>query len=192
MIYPYIIEKFAHFNLNDEEIYELSKILSFKEIQRKEVLFSFEERVNTIALLVKGAIYSSTLDIDGSTRITGFHYPSSLTEIVFNYEDYLQNASSTKIFKAYEDSTLLLLDIASVKRLYEKFPRFYQLELMIMEPNFLMALKNLRILQAKTSHDKIKLLKDHFPNIFQLFPYNYIASYLGIHRNTFNKVMALL
>lgn len=189
MLYPYITQKFAHFNLNEEEMYELSKILTFKKFHRKEILFFDGERVNTIALIVEGSAYSSILDVDGVVRITSFHYPSSLLEIVFNYEDYLQNMPSQKIYRAYEDVLLLLLDIAAVKRLYEKFPRFYQLELMIMEPNFVIALKNVRILQAKTATDKIKLLKDYFPQIFQLFPYSYIASYLGIHRNTFKKVM---
>ncbi|MCW2263161.1 MULTISPECIES: Crp/Fnr family transcriptional regulator [Sphingobacterium] len=189
MIYHYITEKFSHFNLNEEEIYELSKILTFKKIHRKEILFCAGERVNTIALIVKGSVYGSILNVDGVVQITSFHYPSSLLEIVFNYEDYLLNNSSQMIFRAYDDALLLLLDIAAVKRLYEKFPRFYQLELMIMEPNLVMALKNVGILQAKTATDKIKLLKDNFPQIFQIFPYSYIASFLGIHRNTFNKVM---
>ena len=57
MLYPYITQKFAHFNLNEEEMYELSKILTFKKFPRKEILFFDGERVNTIALIVEGSAY---------------------------------------------------------------------------------------------------------------------------------------
>lgn len=192
MIYKYVTEKFSHFNLADEEIFALIGILKFRRYKRKETIFYIGERVNTIAMLVEGAAYSTMLHDDGKERITSLHYPDSLSEIVFNYEDYLQGSPSQKNYLVYEESLLLLLDINAVRRLYEQFPRFYQLELMLMQPNLLLALKSIHILQGHTSNEKIRLLKQHFPKIFQLFPYSYIASYLGVHRNTFNKVMASL
>lgn len=190
MIIEFITKKFAHFNLIDEEIYELSKILTFQKFRKKEYVFFPGARVNKIALIVKGSVYSSILDIEGSFRITSFHYPSSYGEIVFNYEDYLEDVHSKKVFQAYEDSLLLFLDIVAVKKLYERFPRFYQLELTIMEGNFFLALKNIRILQSKNAAEKIILFKEMYPHVFQIFPYSYISSYLGIHRNTFNKVIS--
>ena len=188
----YIVDKFSHFNLNEEEIFELNKILIFKRFRRKEIIFSYGERVTTIALIIEGAVYSSILQQDGTTRITSLHYPSTLGEIIFNFEDYLQDRPSKKNYRVQDDCLLLMLDIPAVKRLYEQFPRFYQLELMIIQPNFVTALKNIEILQSKNAADKIKLLKFHAPEVFKLFPYGHIASYLGIHRNTFNNVISIL
>ncbi|QIH35931.1 Crp/Fnr family transcriptional regulator [Sphingobacterium sp. DR205] len=166
--------------------------MSFKRYRRGELIFKVGERVDTIALLVEGAVYSDFYDEDGNQRITSFHCPLDSGEIVFNYEDYLQERPSQKSYKAFGDSLLLLLDISAVKVLYDRFPRFYQLELMIMQPNLIHALKNISILQARTAAEKIALLKEHSPKTFQVFPYSYIASFLGIHRNTLNAVLTTL
>ncbi len=190
MVYRYITEKFSHFNLVDEEIFALIQIMKFKRYPRHGTIFGIGERTNTIALLVEGSAYSSMLQDDGKKRITSFHYSGSLSEIIFNYEDYLEDNPSQKHYQVYEESVLLLLDVSAVRRLYEEFPRFYQFELMIVQQNLLYALKNIHILQANASNEKIKLLRQSFPKLLQLFPYSYIASYLGIHRNTFNKVMS--
>ena len=192
MIYEFIKSRFSHFNLNEEETIVLVKILRFKRFRRKEIIFHFGERVHSIALLVEGSAFSRTLCSDGNDQILSFHYPTSIGEIVFNYDDYIQGNLSQKIYQAYEDSLLLFLDVQAVKQLYAKYPKFYQLELMIMEPNLVHALQNIRILQANSAEEKIRLLKDYYPKIFQVFPYQYIASYLGIHRNTFNNALGRL
>lgn len=189
MLNHYIETKFSAYNLNEEEVMELIRVFRLKRYRRKERIFNLEDRMSTVGFLLEGSVYSSVIRQDGKLCITSFHYPLSIGEIVFNYEDYLQERLSQKIYHVYEDALLLLVDINTIKSLKTRFPKFYQLEMMIMELTLEHALKSIHIFQAKTIAEKVMLLKTHSPKTFQIFPYSYIASYLGIHRNTLNKLM---
>ena len=189
MLIDYIVNKFAHFNLTEEELQETRKILRLEHYKRNSLFLKRGEHSTRIGLLVKGLMYAYSIDGTGEEQIHDVFYPSSSHDIVFNYEAYIQAEPSQVFYKFYQDSTIIVLDIAEVKQLYQQFPRFYQLEMLIMQPQFLQALFQNKLLRAGSAPEKIAILKRQSPEIFKLFPSAYIASYLGIHRNTFNRAM---
>lgn len=190
MLINHIIQKFAHFNLTEEELEETRKILRVEHVKRNSFFLKKGEQSNRIGLLVEGLIYAYSMDNEQEEHIHSFFYPGSQQDIVFNYEAYIQHHPSEIAYKCYQDATLLVLDTVEAKKLYQQFPRFYQLEMLIMQPQFLQALFRSKMLQSGSAFEKISILKTQSPEIFRLFPSTYIASYLGIHRNTFNRAMS--
>ena len=190
MFINHIIEKFAHFGLTDRELEETRKILRVEHIKRNSFFLKKGEHSNRIGLLVKGLVYAYSMNRGSEEQIHSFFYPGSQQDIVFNYESYIQHSPSEIAYKCYQDATLIVLDTEEVKQLYQQFPRFYQLEMLIMQPQFLQALFRSKMLQSGSALEKISILKAQSPEIFKLFPSIYIASYLGIHRNTFNRAMS--
>lgn len=190
MFIDHITEKFAHFDLTAHELEETRKILRVEHVKRNSFFLKKGEHSNRIGLLVKGLIYAYSSDSNSEEHIHNFFYPGSSQDIVFNYESYIQNVPSELAYKCYQDATLIVLDTMEVKKLYQQFPRFYQLEMLIMQPQFLQALFRSKMLQSGSALEKITILKAQAPEIFRLFPSIYIASYLGIHRNTFNRAMS--
>lgn len=189
MFINHIIEKFAHFDLSEEELKETRKILHLEHFKRNSFFLKKGECSSRIGLLIKGLMYAYNMDSNEEEHVHGFFYAASQHDVVFNYEAYIQNSPSEVSYKCYQDATMIVLDTKKVKELYEQFPRFYQLEMLIMQPQFLQALSRSKMLHAGSAPEKISLLKAQSPEIFKLFPSAYIASYLGIHRNTFNRAM---
>ncbi|GHE45659.1 Crp/Fnr family transcriptional regulator [Sphingobacterium griseoflavum] len=189
MFLNHITEKFAHFNLSEAEIGALRKILHLEHFKKNSFFIKKGEYSNRIGLLIKGLLYAYDRDSNEEEQIHSFFFAASQHDVVFNYEAYIRNVPSAVSYKCYQDVTMIVLDTVKVKELYEQFPRFYQLEMLIMQPQFLQALYRSKMLHASSAPEKISLLKAQTPELFKLFPSAYIASYLGIHRNTFNRAM---
>ncbi|WP_133641414.1 Crp/Fnr family transcriptional regulator [Sphingobacterium paludis] len=189
MLIDRIIKKFMHIDITEDELLEARKILRIEYGKRNSFFLRKGEHSSRVGFLIEGLLYAYSIDSNGEEQIHNFFYPSFPHDVLFNYEAHIQVQSSQVAYKFYQDSTIVVLDTAGLKKLYEKFPRFYSLEMLIMQPQFLQATYQNKLLRAGKALEKIAILKRQSPEIFKLFPSAYIASYLGIHRNTFNRAM---
>ncbi|MBU2996437.1 Crp/Fnr family transcriptional regulator [Cellulophaga baltica] len=184
-----IKQRYPHFNLTDDEISILEQHITTCYFKRNDLFLKEGTPCEKIGVIFKGTAYSYKMDDNGEEVIKHFFYPNN-QDILFNYESYLQNESSNLNIKFQEESFVGFFDIQEIINLYTEYPRFLHLEMLLVKQQFQYALQRSKTLQLGTAEEKIKLLQKHKPKAFELFPYSHIASYLGIHRNTFRRVFS--
>ncbi|WP_179353775.1 Crp/Fnr family transcriptional regulator [Winogradskyella vidalii] len=188
-ISEHINNKYDYFNLTAKEISILEQHLTTCVFKRNDLFLKEGSPCKKIGLILKGTAYSYIIDDNGEEVIKHFFYPNN-QDILFNYESYLQNENSNLNIKFQEESFVSFFYIHDIINLYTEYPRFLHLEMLLIKQQFQYALQRSKILQLGSAEEKIKLLQKFKPKAFELFPYSHIASYLGIHRNTFRRVFS--
>ncbi len=190
-ILKYIKQQYSHFNLTEEELSVLGEYITFHHYKRNELFLEQNNPSEKVGLLIKGTAYSYRINDNADEVIQDFFYPDG-QEGLFDYESYFQQENSTINIKFQEDAMVAYYKLEEAKKLYKAYPRFLQFEILLTQQEFIKAVQRIQILQLKSNEEKIKLLQKQKPEIFELFPYGHIASYLGIHRNTFRRVFSKL
>lgn len=184
-----INKKYPHFNLTNEETSILEQNMTTCFFKRNDLFLKEGTPCKKIGLILKGTAYSYNIDNNGEEVIKDLFYPNN-QDILFNYESYLQNENSNLNIKFQEESFVAFYYIQDIINLYTDYPRFLHLEMLLVKQQFQYALQRSKTLQLGSAEEKIKLLQKNKPKAFELFPYSHIASYLGIHRNTYRRVFA--
>lgn len=189
MAFQEIVSKLQEKNINltPEEVVVLKQVFTVETLKKGQLFQEIGQLSTVLGIVTEGALYAYAYQEDGTERIYNFYYPNEQS-IVFNYESYYKEEPSNVYIKCYEKCTLFTVEIAALRDLYEQYPVFFQIEKEIAKHNLKTAIHKIEILQEDSNSIKIKKFQDYYTRIFSLFPYSYIASYLGIHRNTFNRI----
>lgn len=170
-----------------DEVSVLRSLITIVELKKDEIFVDFGKQ-NKIGLIIKGSVYSYYMDDEGNEKISDIYYEKE-KNFVFDYESYLLEKPLKVSIKANDNCTLIVANVQSIKSLYDKYPRFYQVEMSIVRQHFLLAIDRIKILQHKDPTAGLKMLMNRLPGIFSHFSYLQIASYLGIHRNTLRTAL---
>lgn len=188
-------------NMQDAKIYDLFQgILKSNEIRlllkkgsriklKKGAYFSFEDTYcNKIGILLKGMLYSFNFDENGNKQIFQFYFiPNNY--IVIDYKSYTTNQKADASIAVIEDCELLIFDTDYIQKLENRNLDFVKVQLEIAKQKYLFSQEIISVLQTKNLIDKIKVIKEKSPELLCKVPYSYLASYLGVHRNTLNLAL---
>lgn len=184
----FIKNQFESFNLNEKELTVLSDLIEVITVKKDFCFLDCAKKSSHFGLIIKGSFYSIAVDKHGNEIIQDVFYETQKPFII-DYESYLQDKVSDHKIIANTESKLILVDIHNARTLYKTYPRFYQMELMVLKQNFVNAIYRIKVLQEQQPSDKINYLKSILPDIFQYFSYSQIASFLGVHRNTLSRAL---
>ena len=184
----FIKKQFATFNLTANELQILDDLIDVVSVKKGHCFLDFGNRSSHFGLIMQGSFYSAAIDEHGNEIIHDIFYETEKPFII-DYESYLQDKPTAHTIKANSEAVLIKVNIQRTLQLYIDHPRFYQLELLVLQQNFLSAISRIKILQEQEPANKIKFLQDNLPDIFHHFSYSQIASYLGVHRNTINRAL---
>lgn len=159
---------------------------------RKGEVFSEQgKKCNVIALLQNGIFGGYQQNPDGSKRIVQF-YLLPHNYLVVDYPCFLTNSISTQTIEALEDCEVLIYDMQAYEMLQQKFPNFLHLEKLTAEEKYLQSQELINMFQTANAKQKIELIKEKAPELLAKVPYSYLASFLGLHRNSFAEAMKKL
>ncbi|WP_410880736.1 Crp/Fnr family transcriptional regulator [Myroides sp. DW712] len=173
--------------INQEEIARLKQIMVAVELQKGDFFQEFGQWSTHMGIVTEGALYAYSLHDDGSEKVHDFYYPVEHA-VVVDYKSYHKNEPSKVYIKCHEKCILYLVNLKEVRALYGQFPVFAQIESVIAKYNIKNAINKIEILQEDSNQIKIDKFRYYYSKVFHFFPYSYIASYLGIHRNTLNRL----
>lgn len=181
----FLIEK-THLSADEiQQILRHGKPLSLK----KGELFSEENTFSKkIGLLRKGILYSYYYDEKGERKINQFFLVPD-NYIVVDYESYMLGEKSRYTIAAIDYAELLVFDADYLISVEKDHPDFLKIQLEVANQKFLLSQKIIELLQIGDLKEQLKILKKHAPEILEKVPYSYIASYLGVHRNTLTSAL---
>lgn len=179
------------FGLEESTISRIVDTYESLEIKKGKSFLKEGKKSDKIGLLLSGLLYAYTTDDNGNKNVSRFFYsPENL--IVVNLESFIQNKNSDETIECLEDSYLITIDREALFNLYIEEPQLNNIGRTLAEESYIKALKKIKLLQTKNGRERILLLREQSPELFLKVQKSYIASYLGMHRNTYDKAFKMI
>ncbi|MFN5627866.1 MAG: Crp/Fnr family transcriptional regulator [Bacteroidota bacterium] len=178
-----------HFSTNqkltDNTKVEICKLLTVVNLDKKHVIIRENQRHDFAYFVIKGAVRSYYLK-DGVEVNTWFALENDMVGSLHNFKDN----PSRETIELVENSTLIAINLKQVKPLMFSNIQIANFINAIIEDYALFLEDKIYFSQMMSSIDKYQILLDKEPQLFQRIPLTYIASFLGISRETLSRLRA--
>jgi CRP-like cAMP-binding protein len=108
--------------------------------------------------------------------------------LVSSFESFLTRKPSKESIHFLEDSKLILISREDFYGLYERSAAFQEMGRKLAEYNYILAMERIYSLQHDTAQMRYEKLLHIYPDLVNLVPHHYIASYLGITPESLSRV----
>ena len=92
------------------------------------------------------------------------------------------------IIDAWEDTELLIAATTDMRDLIEKMPSFGQMTRIMDQRSFIASQRRLNSAISNTAEKRYLEFADNHPQFIQRFPQHFIASFLGITKETLSRI----
>ncbi len=171
--------------LTEEEFAGLKTAFIPKKLRKRQYLLQQGDVCKYQAFVEKGLLRSYTVDEKGSEHILQF---ASGGWWVADLSSYLTNEPSFLNIDVLEDAELLLIDKTLWEESMKKLPALEHYFRIILQNHLVATQKRLLQSLAETAEEKYNRFLITYPESVQRLPQQMIASYLGVTRETLNRV----
>jgi CRP-like cAMP-binding protein len=171
--------------LTDETKAEICNHLSILHLNKKHVLIKENQCHDFAYFVIKGAVRSYYLK-DGVEVNTWFALENDMVGSLQNFK----NCPSRTTIELVENSSLISIDLKQIKPLMLRNVQIANFINAIIEEYALFLEDKVYFSQMMSSMDKYLVLLEQDPQLFQRIPLTYIASFLGISRETLSRLRA--
>lgn len=171
--------------LTDETKAEICNHLSILHLNKKHVLIKDNQYHDFAYFVIKGAVRSYYLK-DGVEVNTWFALENDMVGSLQNFK----NCPSRTTIELVEKSSLISINLKKIKPLMLSNVQIANFINAIIEEYALFLEDKVYFSQMMSSMDKYLVLLEQDPQLFQRIPLTYIASFLGISRETLSRLRA--
>ena len=157
-------------------------------LKKGETFLDYGEPNRKLGILISGLLYASYTSESGQEWISRFYYIPD-NGIVSSHETFMTGKDSTEVIRAYEESVLVCLDRSEYEELLEANPDLHRLVRIMAEESYVQALRRVHTLQSLTASQRVKMFVKEHSEIVSRVQRQHVASYLGIHRNIFTRIL---
>ncbi len=175
-------EKFVNFTQQDKDL--LVSALTFRGVQAKTELVSYDKPTDELFFLLKGCIRKYYVK-DGE-QITIY----LLTEDNFigAFESLITGSKSKETIECLEPCQVLVLKKANLDRLYKQVPLMNEFIRKVLEQTLIQFQRALTMFILDSPEERyVKLLSEN-PAILQRVPQHMLATYLGITATSLSRI----
>lgn len=158
------------------------------KLKKGEIFLDYGDQSQKLGIVLDGLLYSSYVSENGQEWISNFFYPPNHA-IISSHESFMLGKKSTESIRAYEDSTLIYITKTEYDSLTTKHPQLEHMVRVIAEESYVQALKRVYAFQSLTALQRVKKFIAENNDLVSRVQRQHIASYLGIHRNIFTRVL---
>ena len=186
ILYKTFIDHFStNLELTENTKAEICVHLSILNLDKKHILIKENQRHDFAYFVIKGAVRSYYLK-DGVEVNTWFALENDMVGSLHNFKDN----PSRETIELIENSTLISINLKQVKPLMFSNIQIANFINAIIEDYALFLEDKIYFSQMMSSSDKYLILLEKEPQLFQRIPLTYIASFLGISRETLSRLRA--
>jgi CRP-like cAMP-binding protein len=135
--------------------------------------------------IVKGAMRQYSVDDKGVEHIVQLYIENYW---VSDRESAIMLTPSKYYIEAWEDTELLIITRAEMLDLMQKIPSIAQMTRLMDERSFIASQRRLNSTISNTAEKRYKEFADNHPQFIQRFPQHFIASFLGITKETLSRI----
>lgn len=155
------------------------------DLKRKSIITHAGEIERSLYFVLDGVQRAYYVTEDGKDLSIVFTYPHSFSGVA---DSFLTQTPSLYHCETLSKSRLLRCDYSAFIHCVEEFSELKSLLLNSLSRVLKGALERQIELQCFTAEQKFKALFSRSPQVFQLIPHKYLASYLGMDAATFSKL----
>jgi CRP-like cAMP-binding protein len=158
------------------------------QLKKGEIFLDYGEPNRKLGLLLDGLMYASYTSESGQEWISRFFYCPD-NGIISSHETFMTGKESNEIIRSYEDSELICIDRGEYEELLEQNPELHRLARIMAEESYVQALRRVHTLQSLSASQRVKMFVTEHSEIVSRVQRQHVASYLGIHRNIFTRIL---
>lgn len=159
--------------------------LSLVQLKKRDVLIREQQRHDFVYFIIKGAVRSYYLK-EGVEVNTWFAFEHEMVGSLHNY----RGEPSKETFELVEHSTLISIDLRHFKHLVRFNLEISNFVRSIIEEYAIFLEDRIFNSQFSSAIEKYEHMIKHEPEVLKRIPLTYIATYLGISRETLSRLRA--
>lgn len=172
-------------NLSASEWQGFQAILQERVLKKGETLHRAGETIRGLYFIAKGAIRANQLKEDGGEVQRAFFFEN---EVATDYDSLIKQEPGTTSLICLEASVVYYADRSQMLALYQEIPGFEAVGRIFLEHLMVQQQKYAALFTLYTPSERYRYILDHHPELIQRVPLQYLASYLGIARETLSRI----
>lgn len=172
-------------SMSDEAFAYLKPLFVAKTLRKRQYLLQDGDVCKYQAFIEKGLLRSYTVDEKGSEHILQF---ASEGWWMADLSSYLADEPSLLNIDALEASELLLISKPNWEQAMKEIPTLEHYFRIILQNHLVATQKRLLQSLTETAEEKHNRFLKTYPECVQRLPQHIIASYLGVTRETLNRI----
>lgn len=172
--------------LNTSEFDQFLEVCEFKSYNKKSYLLELGDLNKGIHYIISGVVGLFEI-IDSKEMFQNFYLQG---EFGNELKSLTTGARASKYMIALEPTETFFLNRKKLLALYEKSNSFEKLGRKLLEHILNKQNEISYILQSKKPEDRYHYLQEHRPELLQKVALTYLASYIGITRETLSRIRA--
>lgn len=172
--------------LRDEDNAILEKIVRLESFQKGDELVRFGETCTKLRFVISGIYRAYKLE-DGKEITSYFNYQNR-NPFVASFVSLLTKEPSDETVECIEDGALLTINYSDWLDAYATSERLNTFGRVMAELNYVLAMERIEALQFHTATDRYEAFIKHYPQLLNLIPHHYIASYIGVAPESLSRI----
>jgi len=182
--------------LDEEDWMEMMSLFKPYSYNKGDFIYGSSEIPAEINFIVKGVVRSFKMEEDGKDFTWAFYYLNNevmkhrmISDVcVVDYASFLRNESAELAFEVMEDCTVMTITKKDLFKLYESDDKWQMFARKVAEDAYCATRDRTLTLLTKNAKERLEILQEYFPDIFKRVSQQHIASYLGITRQSLNRL----
>jgi len=182
--------------LKEDAWMEMMMLFKSYSYKKGEFIYGSSDIPAEVNFIVKGVVRSFKMEEDGKDFTWAFYYLNDevlehrmISDVcVVDYASFLRNESAELAFEVMEDCTVMTITKKDLFELYESDDKWQMFARKIAEDAYCATRDRTLTLLTKSAKERLEILEDYFPDIFRRVSQQHIASYLGITRQSLNRL----
>jgi CRP-like cAMP-binding protein len=175
-------DTFVKFTQADKEL--LASVLTFRQVDRKTELVSYDKQTDELFFLLKGCIRKYYIK-DGE-QIT--IYIMTENNFIGAFDSFITGTKSKETIECIEPCELLVLSRTDMDKLYKKIPLMNEFVRKIIEQTLIQFQQSLNSFILDNPEERYTKLLTQNPEILQRVPQHMLATYLGITATSLSRI----
>jgi CRP-like cAMP-binding protein len=175
-------DTFVKFTKADKDL--LGSVLTFRQVDTKTELVSYDKRTDELFFLLKGCIRKYYVK-DGE-QIT--IYIMTENNFVSAFDSLMTGTKSKEVIECLEPCELLILKKADLEKLYKQISLMNEFVRKIVEQTLIQFQQALTSFILDNPEERYKKLVSTNPEIVQRVPQHMLAAYLGITATSLSRI----
>lgn len=178
------ISKTTH--LTPDDFKKISSKITFIDYQKGDFIIKPNQVCSNLCFVVSG-IYR-VYHIENGKEITSYFNYENRNQFVASFVSLLTGEKSKEYIECISSGTLISIKYSDWQNLYKEIPELNTYGRLMAEYNYVLAMERIEALQYQSAKERYLEFIKVYPQLLNLIPHHYIASYIGVTPESLSRV----
>jgi len=161
------------------------KIIEFKNLKKKAFLLTPDAICRHLYFIKKGLLRTYYLKEDGVDVTSGLYKEG---DFVVSVHSFYSQTPSAEYIQALEATEVYFISYSQLEDIYGRYPEFRFVRLQLTIRYLIDYSSQMQLIRAVSGPEKIKALREKYPDLLNRVPQKYLSSYVDLTPETFSEL----